>query len=912
MRRFEIYLDKAWHDVTSLYVGHSYSLDKHGMNDRRSSMSSCRFSMKFHEKLYDAIIDSVDGIPIRVSKGMDVEFDGYMDPVLDLSYPEPDNVGTMVIEAVDFSCKLDEKIMQSASYPAVVDGPSFWIYNKDVPDMSILYRILEIAGLAGRISRTVPGINQKIRHIAWNANEKTYREIIDSLLGDYGYSLMVDGEYVTWIPIAKYELKHVDSIESGDFVGDISKTKRYQNFNGVSISWPKTKVMENALLWRGNLPIGDTSNPRPGEPIASNDYWPEDSDIIETWQDFGIDYLDVDYLQGKTRIKNDELTLISSSDWVLKDDKDEAVVLDPIDEDNTVVYEALRARLRYKNTGLDAKRLYYSQINGKALVKTHKISTVYPGASSNPDEYSSSYIYDKESAERLAKIRWMFLRKGCFYISFASERALSVGGFYYIDQRPVYDGYIQIESCTVSDNSPLIHYKAISTAPYADIKTVSTGNQGSGNASPGQDGSSPRFIYRREYNKPATPVGENPAGWTFDRVPDGVAPVWMSCAKFSSTGNLIGLWTEPVRMTGIDKGAYRGALDSYPNNPSDGDFFLYTGADSGNLLQYHLYKYVALDNQWVETIESDKVMAAQKDALQIAKDTGTLIYAALIFVELLVARKLMVGGGDLSKGLLCRFMDDDGNGKPVIEVRYNGEKLFWIDVDTGKMFGNFTEVVQYLPYTFNDSIDSSHPASFDFYIPKGKVDWIRVFVKGQPYRTYSSAAIMYGSSETEDQRYTVLNDNISMHYVLKEEDAQYGSPETGEASNHTHKYQIEGSTFPKYADTTASGKHTHSIPPVKYYTLTASGDYNHTHRVDISHDHNLKMGILEGTNPNNMTLSVLKKTGWSNAMSVASGDERIYDDIKDGDFWSCIRITSSSLGRVYAQVIIKMRIDTTL
>ena len=687
------------------------------------------------------------------------------------------------------------------------------------------------------------------------------------------------------------------SCQQFDIIGRISKDKQYQTYNGVSVEWPKTKIMENALLWRGNLPIGDTSNPRPGEAIAAEDYWPEDSDIIETWQDYGTDYLDTDYLEGRTRLKNEELALISSSNWRLEDKKDESVKIDPISESQDVVYEALRARLRYKNTGTEAARLYYANIYGDALIKSYKVTTSYPEYCSNPDVYQTTYVFDKESAERLTKIRWMYLRCGCFNIQFSSPRRFEPGAIYRLEQRGLFDGYVQIASSTETDGNSAVKYTACSIAAFEDVSSTSQGTQGSGAASPGQDGASPRFIYMRSYTTPSTPVGEKPSGWSFDKIPDGLAPVWMSMGMFTSTGNLQGSWSAPTRIEATDGGSYRGASSTIPENPLDGDFFLYTGATNSQFTQYHLYKYSAIDEVWTETTDSDVVMAAQKDALQIAKETGTLIYAALIFVDLLVARNLKIGSGSLKEGLLCRFMEDDGNGNPVIEIRNNGEVLFYLDVETGKLYGNFAEVVQYLPYTFNDSLDSSHPAIFDFYIPEGKIDYVKVSVKGQKFRTYSV------STETiTGAPWDLYTSSVTLQagaYYEKPSDA-----ETSEDGEHDHSLYEQ---FGEIVSTDLAGEHTHFAPAPRVSISPAS----HYHIIDINHFHALELGIIEGTSPSGMTLAVSNDGGASYQSAGSIGNTTRDKEVNiTTSGWKSIRITSTQNGRVQVQVMVKIRIDT--
>lgn len=941
MMHIQMKLDSTWHDISRLYVARTLSIQKVAMNsERRSSVSSCSFTIRFDQRLYDAVMSEDSRIPVKISDEAEPVFLGYMDPVLSAKWNDRYNPDDIKIECVDFSILLDDPIRQSASYPSDVDGTPYWIYNPDDVESSLLFRVLEQAGLAKSISRDAPAILQRIRHVAWNSGEATCREIIDSLLSDYGWVLIVSGEHISWVRTACISLGNEEDIWPADICGEISKDKEYIVHDGVRISWPKVKIMDDALLWRGNLPIGDTANPRPGEAIAAGDYWPEDSDIIETWQKFGVDYLDTEWLEGKTRIKNDEITLISSSNHVLRDDHDEEVVVDPIFENQPVVFEALRARLRYRNTASEARRLYFSQINGKALVKTHQIETMAPEQCANPEPHDTSYVFDQESAVRLARIRLMWQRNGAFILTFSSRRSFDVGGYYRLHQHPIFDGFIQITSAMVLDGSPLVTYSARSTAPFSDVKTISTGSLGSGSSAPGQDGasyrhaytrsfSSPlrpvgaspdgwqldvipegsepawmsmakfsstgqivvdwtdpvrvdgvpapetRYIYKRAYNKPEIPVGDSPDGWTFDRIPDGYEPVWQSIGQFGETGNLVESWTEPVRVSGQDLGGYRGMRDALPSNPQDGDYILYTGPSAGDLLQYHVYKYVAIDGQWVETTESDKVMALQKDALDISRSTGEVIYAASIFVDLLVARKLMVGGGDKYSGLVFRVLDDDGSveHKPVIEISAEGKRLFWVDFDTGRLYGNFARVVQYLPYTFNDSIDGSHPAKFDFFLPEGEVVWVRLSVKSQPYRNYAKVT-------------TAALDGVK----------------TTKAGGGFSGTFLNGNTGS--ANGSGPGPHSHSV------NLPIPSD-SHSHEISVSHSHSLELGITESGQASGMSASISDDGGasYGQEIDIGSGvNNKLIQITSYG--WKQIRISSSGLGRIQVQVIAKMRIDT--
>ena len=75
MRRFEIFLDSAWHDISKLYVPGTCTLQKQAMNsDRKSSVSSATLSLRFNERLCAAIEDSFEPVRFRIWKDFDIEF----------------------------------------------------------------------------------------------------------------------------------------------------------------------------------------------------------------------------------------------------------------------------------------------------------------------------------------------------------------------------------------------------------------------------------------------------------------------------------------------------------------------------------------------------------------------------------------------------------------------------------------------------------------------------------------------------------------------------------------------------------------------------------------------------------------------------------------------------------------------
>lgn len=73
--------------------------------------------------------------------------------------------------------------------------------------------------------------------------------------------------------------------------------------------------------------------------------------------------------------------------------------------------------------------------------------------------------------------------------------------------------------------------------------------QGGSTGGTGSTGDRAVLIYRRLGSVPATPTGDNPAGWT-ESVPAGTDPLWVSAGRKTAAGALVGSWSAPVRMPG--------------------------------------------------------------------------------------------------------------------------------------------------------------------------------------------------------------------------------------------------------------------------------------------------------------------------------------------------------------------------
>jgi hypothetical protein len=128
-----------------------------------------------------------------------------------------------------------------------------------------------------------------------------------------------------------------------------------------------------------------------------------------------------------------------------------------------------------------------------------------------------------------------------------------------------------------------------------------------------------------------------------------------------------------------------------------GDCFLYMpkvgeAYDDTNPLFGHVLKWDG--DSWESTTDSQSIGFAAKDAFAIARESGKVIFAAVIYTEAMVAANIQAGSGTGAAGSGFRFraMDDDysqaGAPKvPVFDVMYDNKKLFEV-VATGTDAGD--------------------------------------------------------------------------------------------------------------------------------------------------------------------------------------------------------------------------------
>ncbi len=461
--------DPTWTDVSSLLRYGKQEYDFCLFND---ALKSCKDTYSFvlkHDidvaRKFDA---ANDWIKITVKEDGSDLFTGAIDP--NFSQSVHDFVGDIQCDAVDNSYLLDNKLSEDINWPATIGGTPRKVMDIGDADNSIVQPLLRMAGYPVYVIEDgTEAITATVIHITHRRDELSYREIIDKLLFEHGYVFYFtrSGKFTVYKYCREsYEPEWALTEQFGTEHG-LKREKAYRQFDGTKVFYADTEALDNVRLYRELVPYGTLEDSGPaftGIEIGGGEHFPINGDITNIYQNYQTTWLDIPYLEeGGSRLRNPDISLITSSDHLLLVDKDPEIIIE------TQEFDAHRARVLFHNPTETIKKLYIFEIYGKALYRKTIKSIKVPEACVNPKTIKTSYLLNSDAAAiALANSVYLDLMYGDYEWDWATrQKDYGPGSIVRIQQAdPDIDTNVVVTRLRYNPDSPLNYYNAKGVSEY--------------------------------------------------------------------------------------------------------------------------------------------------------------------------------------------------------------------------------------------------------------------------------------------------------------------------------------------------------------------------------------------------------------------------------------------------------------
>ena len=333
------------------------------------------------------------------------------------------DLGKLSIE----SAKLPGSISLSAKSP--IDkldkkpNTNFVLYPATVQDA--VERCIFEAGLDNGVDWkcSVGSKQMEVPFVVTDEDSDTWRDKIDTLLAEIGGCTLAfdhseDKFYVLKVNDADKAFSDVPVNYHVQTKLKSSTTKFAKD--GVVVSYGNLKSSKDQTIYWHDISLSDEDNLKPkGDIIAPGVYYPFDSDIQKTYEEYEADLLDYGQLIGNVRKANEHITLyyvdpdstkvtIVASDMNgngVSDWYENATFISP---EGGFTYPAggefypRKAWLSFKNKTEKDINITRFSISGNTYYSDAEYRIVMPFDCKEPEEYSSKYIANTETAKNFA------------------------------------------------------------------------------------------------------------------------------------------------------------------------------------------------------------------------------------------------------------------------------------------------------------------------------------------------------------------------------------------------------------------------------------------------------------------------------------------------------------------------------
>jgi hypothetical protein len=472
--------ETSWLDVTHLIRAESYTQEEQIINDDLASVIDTVSCKLVYDQLLVAKFLSLEPgkkVYAKAFRNGYSLFYGYV--ATGFEHKSDEFQEDLHLELRDNTWRLDTKITEDLQYPLSIDDPG-------VALGSLFESLLLKAGYEqseidaeGILSAT-----SLVRMVGMRANKKTYRNVLDEVLGEYGYVITTkpDGALTLfkWAPDVLTPTATVANNIST--VSPFIVTKQDTDHDGILLSWPKAEVLDSVCLYQDSLPIGSDGIPS-GKVIEPGGYYPEDADITDVYQTYRTHWLDRPYQEKTSRLKNEDISLVSSDQHELIWRSDSGITA-------TATYEAKKAKVVFHNPTSEPLKLYVFEIWGRALYRHSIQETFLPSSAANPQSVEAYHLFTKDDA-RLHATR-LYEKQSFGNISYQFELfddLYEPGDIVHLTQTdPPIDTDVQLIKKRWTDEIPGIGYQAVGISEFGDLQSNTSSYYASKNTEKGDKG----------------------------------------------------------------------------------------------------------------------------------------------------------------------------------------------------------------------------------------------------------------------------------------------------------------------------------------------------------------------------------------------------------------------------------------
>lgn len=332
------------------------------------------------------------------------------------------DLGKLSIE----SSKIPSSISITAKSPIDKLGKkpkaNFVLYPATVKD--VVERCVAEAGLGLIVEwkASISGKQLEVPFVVTDEDSDTWRDKIDTLLMEIGGCTLSFDHNGNKFYISKVndESKAFSDIPVNYHVqSKLKSTTTKFAKDGVVVSYGNLKISKDQIVYYHDTNLKDKDSFLKGDEIAPGVYYPFDSDITKTFEEYQASNLDYGTLIGNTRKANNHINLFyvdpaSTKVTIIASDMNGKGISDWYSNETFISKEGgftypgggafypRKAWLCFKNNTEKSVNITQFSISGDTYYSDAEYRIVMPLDCEDPEEYSAKYIADTETAKTLA------------------------------------------------------------------------------------------------------------------------------------------------------------------------------------------------------------------------------------------------------------------------------------------------------------------------------------------------------------------------------------------------------------------------------------------------------------------------------------------------------------------------------